>query len=380
MFALALTVVLTPIGIRFGQASGNINLLRAVALLATLVNVFWVPAQFQVGRHVQNVVTFFLLGWLATFKTIGCAFGRGPLCSEQLTLLGTYITYALPINPVMWEGTGIPQRKKKSTATYAWDAVRHLLVLVCGTSLSHRLQWLPYGPTGAVHMLTSDLVDAINLYAFIAVIMNVASIATIQAGERLLGFSEIMVHCDRPWLATSFGEFWSRRWNVNTGHTLRYLIYDPICEGSMVNKYRSTNGRRSERRRCSDARRAVALVSAFAMSGAVHECFIYLLRGVQSGSGRWFLFFFLQAPMIMMVDPWLKRLRSRTGVWVPRAVTFGLQMLLAHTLFFMPVVELGITDDIHGGVNHGIRMLLSESLCAVLYPVQTSSSGKTKTF
>jgi hypothetical protein len=53
-------------------------------------------------------------------------------------------------------------------------------------------------------------VDAFNLYAFIAIIMNVASIGTAWAGKSLLGFSEIAPHCDRPWLATSFSEFWSR--------------------------------------------------------------------------------------------------------------------------------------------------------------------------
>jgi hypothetical protein len=360
MIALSVSVLVTPLAIRFGKQRRHPGFLKAVALLATLVNVLWVPSQFDSDSHVRNVVIFFLIGWLATFKTIGCAFGRGPLCADTLTLLGTYVTYTLPVNPAM-AGTG--PKKRKSTVTYAWDAMRHLILLIGGTALSHRLQRLPYGPTGAVHMLSSDLADAVNLYAFIAVIMNVASVFTNQEGERVLGFSEIMAHCDRPWLATSFGEFWARRWNVNTGYTLRYLCYDPICDGSMTNIFT-----RPRRRRCSDARRVVAVATTFAVSGLVHECFIYWMRGVHSGHGRWFLFFFLQTPLIVVVDPWLKSLKRLTGPWVARALTVGGLLALAHYLFFVPVVQLGITDDIHNGVNHGIRMLLSQSLFQGLYP------------
>lgn len=359
-FALSASVLVTPLAIWFGKRRRHQGFLKAVALLATIVNVLCVPSEFDPASHVRNVIIFFVIGWLATFKTVGCAFGRGPLCADSLTLLGTYVIYALPVNPAL-AGTG--PKKQKKPMTYVWDAVRHLILLIFGTSLSHRLQRLPYGPTGAVHMLASDLADAVNLYAFIAVIMNVASVFTHQEGERMLGFSEIMAHCDRPWLATSFGEFWSRRWNVNTGYVLRFLCYDPICEGSMTRLSTS-----AQQQRCSDARRVAAVASTFAVSGVAHECFIFWMRGVQSGSGRWFMFFFLQTPLIVVADPWLKSLKRTTGPWLARALTVGGQLVMAHYLFFVPVVQLGITDDIHNGVNHGIRMLLSDSMFRGLYP------------
>lgn len=365
-------------------------LLKAVALLVTLVNAVFIPLQFDPTTPVKNVVIFFLVGWLASFKILGCALGRGPLCSDELTVVGTFITYVLPINPLPTDSnkrahtdltTNVNLNKAMpSSLGYTWDAARHLLLLVVTTSLSQRLQRLPYGPTGFVHMLGSDLLDALNLYAFIGIIMNVASIGTIHAGQRLLGFSAIMPHCDRPWLAASVGEFWSRRWNINTGEAIRYLVYDPIVEGSMtkINKPNTKKVNQSEegatRRRCSDARRVVALAAAFATSGLVHELFIYQLRGRPSGHGRWFLFFFLQAPLIVLVDPWLKKL-EKSSPWAARAATIGGQLLLAHYLFFMPVVELGIVEDIHGGVNHGIRMFLSDWWFSWLYP-HSVSNGK----
>ncbi len=362
MIALIVSVLVTPLAIQFGKQRQS--LLKALAVVVTLINVLWVPLEFDPDCHIRNCGIFFIIGWLATFKTIGCAFGRGPLCADGMTLLGTYVTYALPINPAdALPSAGTGPKERKSTVTYTWDAVRHLVLLIGGTGLSHRLQRLPYGPTGAVHMLASDLADAVNLYAFIAVIMNVASVFMSTRGERMLGFSDIMAHCDRPWLATSFGEFWARRWNVNTSYALRYLCYDPICEGSMVKRPAPP-----KRRRCSGVRRVIAVATTFAVSGLVHECFIYWLRGVHSGHGRWFLFFFLQTPLIVVVDPWLKSLKRTTGPWLALALTVCGQLVMAHYLFFVPVFQLGITDDIHSGVKHGIRMLLSESLFQVVYP------------
>jgi hypothetical protein len=36
---------------------------------------------------------------------------------------------------------------------------------------------------------------------------------------------------DRPWLQTSLGDFWARRWNLPASASLKYLAYDPAVEG-----------------------------------------------------------------------------------------------------------------------------------------------------
>ena len=38
---------------------------------------------------------------------------------------------------------------------------------------------------------------------------------------------------DRPFLSGSLRDFWSRRWNLNTGYSLRFLVYDPVVEGAV---------------------------------------------------------------------------------------------------------------------------------------------------
>lgn len=40
-------------------------------------------------------------------------------------------------------------------------------------------------------------------------------------------------HFDSPFLSASLAEFWSKRWNLTIGNTLRTLVYDPISEGEI---------------------------------------------------------------------------------------------------------------------------------------------------
>ena len=43
----------------------------------------------------------------------------------------------------------------------------------------------------------------------------------------------ISPHFDAPYLSASVSEFWSKRWNLTVGNTLRFLCYDPVHEGKL---------------------------------------------------------------------------------------------------------------------------------------------------
>ena len=42
---------------------------------------------------------------------------------------------------------------------------------------------------------------------------------------------QIDPHFDSPYLSTSLGDFWGRRWNLSAGNVLRFLVYEPIQQG-----------------------------------------------------------------------------------------------------------------------------------------------------
>ena len=57
------------------------------------------------------------------------------------------------------------------------------------------------------------------MYAFLSMLMDgPASLATSFIGLK------IAPHFDKPYLTCSLTDFWSRRWNLTAGNTLRFLV------------------------------------------------------------------------------------------------------------------------------------------------------------
>ena len=42
----------------------------------------------------------------------------------------------------------------------------------------------------------------------------------------------IAPHFNQPYAAETMASFWGSRWNLTASNTLRFLVYDPICEGA----------------------------------------------------------------------------------------------------------------------------------------------------
>ena len=61
------------------------------------------------------------------------------------------------------------------------------------------------------------------MYAFLSMLMDgPASLATSFIGLK------IAPHFDKPYLTCSLTDFWSRRWNLTAGNTLRFLVPPPL--------------------------------------------------------------------------------------------------------------------------------------------------------
>ena len=208
----------------------------------------------------------------------------------------------------------------------------------------------------SLHRLAREALYAIGLYLFIAVVMNAVSVITI-----LVLNLKVAPHFDKPFLSSSLTEFWSRRWNLNTGFTLRFSVYDPICEGRLVKKDKlenldkktlensnvSSSSSVEPTLRVSTTRRSIAVCASFIASGLLHEAFIIYLRG--RVSGYWLAFFSVQGPLLVAESVGRRWLRTKKIV-IPQflaiPVALGVMLTVGDVLFFPDIVRMGIVRDV----------------------------------
>ena len=309
----------------------------------------------------QKVVVAFLYSWLSNFKLAGYfILGRGPLVDCR-TFLHFFLVYNLPITPVVSMSHGhqadpryvqrsnARQHETRDVTLYGWMVevcCKLLLLFILNRVVCWIHPWEEYDTLPILLQFVVELCDSLALYAFIGVVMSTAScvLACLPDGASM----KIAPHFDAPWLAASFTDFWSRRWNLNTGFTLRFLVYDVICDDSFVKRDDS------DRVTCSKQRRAVAMCVSFAVSGLMHELFIYYLRS--RVSGYWMAFFAIQGPLILLFDHYLgleKKRRQLNGyqLCLARVMTISLQLLVAHYLFFPDIIRMGIPKEMHENVR-----------------------------
>ena len=82
-------------------------------------------------------------------------------------------------------------------------------------------------------------------------------------------------------------------------------------------------------------RRATAVCASFAVSGVMHELFIFYLRG--RVSGYWAAFFSVQGPLVVAEAggrQWMKRRGLRIPRWLAVPLTLGTLLALGDLLFF----------------------------------------------
>ena len=334
----------------------------AVCILFCIINTIMPMYMGEDVMTLQKVIVAFLYSWLANFKLLGyLVLGRGPLVDCH-TLAHTFIVYNLPITPVVsvspYGRQGDPKSVHRSNARqhetrdmslYGWMGEvcsKMLLLFILNRIVCWIRPWEEYASLPILIQFVVELCDSLALYAFIGAVMGTASciLACLPYGASM----KVAPHFDAPWLSASFTDFWSRRWNLNTGFTLRFLVYDVICDNSLV----KLDDR--DRVGCSKQRRAVAMRVSFAVSGLMHELFIYYLRS--QVSGYWMAFFAIQGPLILLFDHYMgleKKRRQLNGyqLCLARVMTISLQLLVAHYLFFPDIIRMGIPKEMHENVS-----------------------------
>jgi len=340
--------------------------------------------------------------WWTNFKLIALAAGRGQLTQPALSAPTFLALAALPVKfadvprdlPRVPRGdsdrTRVETKTKRARRADTHTARDACVGFACKLAL---LSWcvsfaLPYlesvshhedstNQTGRrLNTYAKNATYAVALYACLGALFDLgAVVAAVAFGAPLAR------HFDLPFLATSFGDFWGKRWNLVAGASLRDAVYAPITEGRF---FRAGKAEENERRGLANSadkeldaktkkkRRVVGVFACFAVSGAMHEFVLWALEGRSSRLGtsraigwEWFAFFFAQAPLVSLEAAYAARKsyaknvngarREKTPedarrkpptlatVFVVRAAKNGAflaaQLALANALFFPPVAR-----------------------------------------
>jgi len=202
------------------------------------------PLAFDPLSEVMScAISMFMLLWLASFKVIGLVLGRGPLAARDWGPLQFAFILSLPLNPLLNSKMPSASSSSKSKLRRVPSRTRIsekleggvgrriavcfakvlLLAVVVSVLKIDREQ------PGRVPAWLLPFAYVFGLYSVLGLLMDGASSLLAHA----VGL-ELSPHFDAPFLSSSYGELWARRWNLVAGHSLRFLVFDVVAEGRLV--------------------------------------------------------------------------------------------------------------------------------------------------
>lgn len=341
--------LLSALWARYAVSAAKPGLGRLVLAAPIVISNCFAPLIFDpVHEFTTHTSYLLLLVWVANFKIIALALNRGSLTHEDLSLSQFVFLYSLPITAqsnakATKAGAKSNNRINHSAGTNAELAgkwvLKAVLLIVIVYILSSKPKWLP--------VLLRELTEAFMLYWFLGVLMD--------GPAALMGWGmgmSISPHFDAPYLSASMSEFWSKRWNLTVGNTLRFLCYDPVHEGRLIASDKPY--------KVSKLRSAAAICWTFVVSGLMHEFLIWYLEP-RAATGEWLTFFVLQGPLLL-AETSLKKVCRQHNLSLPRPVsiflTLLIQLLLADRFFFPPSIRNHLDDRFYNDVKSGVDPLL----------------------
>lgn len=259
--------------------------------------------------HLGGMTAFFI-AWLANFKLLLFAFGKGPLSSNPEISLGSFIAVAcLPIK-IQQNPPPIPSAKpkingQKSIVSYAMKG------LVLG--------FLMRAHDYTEHMHPKLILAMYSFHIYLCLEIMLAMVASLS--RALLGL-ELEPQFNEPYLSTSLQDFWGRRWNIMVTSILRPTVYGPSLQLSarvMGRKWAPLP----------------AIMTTFVVSAIMHELVFYYLGRVKP---TWEItWFFLLHGFCLALEVFLKKAltgKFRLPRFITGPLTVGFVMVTAFWLFF----------------------------------------------
>ncbi|OWM85612.1 acyl-CoA--sterol O-acyltransferase 1-like [Punica granatum] len=268
-------------------------------------------------------LTGFFVAWLANFKLLLFAFGKGPLVTEDScgSLSRFVVVACLPIKVRQKraqggckdEGPGGEKRQKghRSSLNYAVKAV--LLAAMIHV----------YDYSDRIHPRVIYFLYCFHIYFFMEIIL-----ALLAAAVRSTFGMELEPQFNEPHLSTSLQDFWGRRWNLMVTSILRPTVYVPV---------RDATGRMWAP--------LPAVLTTFLVSGLMHEVmFYYLQEAKRRAAPMWDVTgFFLLHGVCVVAELAVKKLVA--GRWqLPKllsgALTAGFVIATGLRWFLPPLLRI----------------------------------------
>jgi hypothetical protein len=286
---------------------------RLVALAPVLALLVALP--FSVPLYGARGLAAFFLVWLGEFKLLLLAFGRGPLDPDLLPLPFVF-TAALPVKL-----RRPPKQSDHAVAVTVTAALPPLLSSGIKAAVMASVLRLLYRSKEMMHGYAVFALYGVTIYCFLDSLLPCLAVT-----GRALGM-EMEPQFDKPYLSSSLGDFWGRRWNLMVSAALRPAVYDPV---------RARLGT------------PAGVLATFLVSGLMHEVVIYYLT-FRAPTGRVTAFFVLNGACVC-AERWCARQwwHGREAAPLPRAVATPLVVAFvagtAVWLFFPAIYGDGMDD------------------------------------
>lgn len=259
--------------------------------------------------------TAFFLAWLANFKLLLFAFGRGPLASDNDPSLLRFVAVAcLPIK--------IHRRDSKTRNKIGPKS----------SPLGYALKGLIFAALLRAHDYRDHMTNTLVLvlYSFhIYLCLEIILLAAAGLARAALGL-ELEPQFDEPYLSTSLQDFWGRRWNLMVTRILRPTVYEPVLSaaaGFVGRKWAAFP----------------AVVGTFAVSALMHELIFFYLGRLRP---TWEITcFFLLHGLCLVAEIAVKRAlggRFRLPRAVSGPLTVAFVMATGFWLFFPPLLRFQV--------------------------------------
>ncbi|KAK9060570.1 hypothetical protein SSX86_021275 [Deinandra increscens subsp. villosa] len=282
----------------------------------------WLPLNLTT-IHLGGLTSFFI-AWLANFKLLLFAYGKGPLSSHPPLPLSRFIAIAcLPIK--------IMPTHSHSESTSIQETVK--IKLLKKTFLAKLILFgmllKVYDFNEYIHPKTRMSLYCVHIYLMLEVVLAVVAYVA-----RTMVQMELEPQFDEPYLATSLQDFWGKRWNLMVTSILRPTIYNPV---------HSISSRVVPRKQAS----LVAVFTTFLVSGIMHEFIFYNIGGLKP-TGEVTCFFLLHG-VLVSIEVCIKRVvkgKLHLPAILARPLTLGCVFATSFWLFFPPFLRF--EPDVRG--------------------------------